>query len=106
MKNTCILLIALIASIVSLPLNAEVIEAEIIKFEFVPQYLVINVGDTVVWSNKEKRQYHSVWFEEAGDREPDYLFPDETYQRTFNQVGTFNYRCGPHPKMMGTVHVQ
>jgi plastocyanin len=38
--------------------------------------------------------------------EPDYLFPGEIYRRTFNQVGRFNYRCGPHPKMTGSVHVK
>lgn len=98
--------IALVISLHSLPLNAAEIDVEIIKFEFVPQQLTINVGDTVVWANKEKRQYHSVWFKEAGDPEPDYFFPDESYRRTFNQVGTFNYHCGPHPKMMGIVHVK
>lgn len=90
----------------SLGVNAEIIQVEIKKFKFIPQQLTIKVGDTVVWTNKEKRQYHSVWFKEAGDKEPDYFFPGELYQRTFNLVGTFNYLCGPHPKMTGVIHVE
>jgi hypothetical protein len=57
------------------------------------------------WENREKRQYHSVWFEALGEEEPDYFFPEENYEREFKQTGTFPYRCGPHPKMTGTVHV-
>ena len=86
--------------------NAETVHVDIKKFNFIPQQLTVAVGDTVVWTNKEKRQYHSVWFKEAGDEEPDYFFPDETYQRTFSQAGTFNYICGPHPKMTGIITVK
>ncbi|MES9858524.1 MAG: plastocyanin/azurin family copper-binding protein [Sedimenticola sp.] len=82
------------------------IEVEIIKFKFQPQEITVKVGDTVRWTNREKRQYHSVWFEQAGDPEPDYIFPDETYQRIFDISGTFPYRCGPHPKMTGSIIVE
>ena len=87
-------------------INAETVHVDIKKFEFTPQQLSVAVGDTVIWTNKEKRQYHSVWFKEAGDVEPDYFFPDETYQRTFKEAGTFNYECGPHPKMTGIITVK
>ena len=81
-------------------------EVEIIKFQFLPQEIHIKAGDRVRWTNKEKRQYHSVWFEAAGEPEPDYFFPDETYERRFDEPGTYPYRCGPHPKMKGVVHVE
>jgi plastocyanin len=74
-------------------------------FKFVPQEITIKRGQTINWENREKRQYHSVWFEALGEEEPDYIFPDETYQREFKETGTFPYRCGPHPRMTGTVHV-
>lgn len=74
-------------------------------FKFINQEITIKVGQTVRWENQEKRQYHSVWFEALGEEEPDYFFPDESYERVFNKVGEFPYRCGPHPKMTGTVHV-
>ena len=82
-------------------------EAQVIikKFEFIPQQITIKRGQTITWENREKRQYHSVWFEALGEEEPDYVFPDETYEREFKQTGSFPYRCGPHPRMTGTVHV-
>lgn len=76
------------------------------KFKFIPQEITIKRGQKVRWINREKRQYHSVWFEASGEEEPeDYLFADDSYDREFKQTGSFPYRCGPHPKMTGTVHV-
>ncbi len=81
-------------------------QVEIKKFQFIPQELTIKAGQTVRWTNMEKRQYHSVWFEKSGDPEPDYFFPDETYERVFSKPGVYPYRCGPHPKMTGTITVE
>lgn len=78
---------------------------KILKMKFIPQEITIKRGESVRWINREKRQYHSVWFEKYGDPEPDYLFPDEAYTRSFDNVGSFEYRCGPHPEMTGVVHV-
>ena len=76
------------------------------KFKFVPQEITLKKGQTLRWENREKRQYHSVWFEALGEPEPeDYLFPEDVYERQFNETGSFPYRCGPHPEMTGTVHV-
>lgn len=82
-------------------------ELVIIKgFKFVPQEITIKRGQTLRWENRERRQYHSVWFEALGEEEPDdYLFPDDSYEREFKQSGSFSYRCGPHSEMTGTVHV-
>jgi len=74
-------------------------------FKFIPQEITIKRGQTINWENREKRQYHSVWFEASGEEESDYIFPDETYEREFKEAGTFPYRCGPHPRMTGTVIV-
>ena len=86
--------------------DTEVVTVEIFEFKFTPQEVSIKPGTTIRWINREKRQYHSVWFEKLGEPEPDYLFPDEYYDRTFNQEGSFPYRCGPHPEMTGVVHVR
>ena len=97
----------LLSLLFSCVVSAETVEVDILKYEFIPQTLIIKVGDTVRWVNKEKRQYHSVWFEESGEEEPvDYFFPDESFKRTFDKAGTFNYRCGPHEKMKGIIVVK
>ena len=75
-------------------------------FKFLPQHITIRKGQTVTWENREKRQYHSVWFQALGEDEPeDYLFPEDTYERSFPESGEFPYRCGPHPEMTGSVTV-
>jgi len=74
-------------------------------FKFTPQEITVKRGETVRWENREKRQYHSVWFEASGEEEADYFFPEESYEREFDTTGSFPYRCGPHPRMTGTVHV-
>ena len=68
--------------------------------------VTVKVGDTVKWLNVEKRQYHSVWFEAEGLPEPDYIFPEETWERTFDKPGTYHYRCEPHEEMFGTIIVE
>ena len=87
-------------------LASETVTVSIEKFQFIPQEITIKPGTTVIWVNNEKRQYHSVWFESQGDPEPDYFFPEETYERHFDKEGSFDYHCGPHPKMTGVVHVK
>jgi len=93
--------------LVTTPLaKAELIEVGILKMRFVPEHITIKQGDTVRWLNQEKRQYHSVWFESLGEPEGEYFFPEEFVERKFEDAGKFAYRCGPHPKMLGTVTVQ
>jgi len=74
-------------------------------YKFIPQEITIKRGEVLRWENQEIRQYHSVWFEAQGEPEPDYFFPEESYEREFSETGSFPYRCGPHPEMTGTVHV-
>ena len=48
------------------------------NFKFIPQEITIKRGQKIRWENREKRQYHSVWFEALGEEEPDdYMFPDD-----------------------------
>lgn len=85
--------------------NAKEVVVEIFKKQFIPAEITIEAGDTVIWKNVEKRQYHNVWFKQLVKEEPDYIFPGESYQRTFSKPGNFAYECGPHPKMVGVVKV-
>ncbi|SCZ58202.1 plastocyanin/azurin family copper-binding protein [Thiohalomonas denitrificans] len=85
---------------------ADTVTVEIKGYQFIPEEVTVKPGDTVQWVNREKRQYHSVWFEELGEPESDYFFPGESTSRQFTQVGSFPYRCGPHPEMTGVVNVE
>jgi plastocyanin len=73
------------------------------KNQYQPRSLSIKPGTTVEWVNDEKRTSHSVWFEQEGLAESERMFPGESWKRTFDKVGTYPYRCGPHPEMTGIV---
>ncbi len=84
---------------------AGVTDVSIKKFKFIPKEITVKKGSKVRWTNQERRQYHSVWFKDAGEKPSEYFFPDETHERTFETVGTFPYTCEPHPEMLGVVKV-
>lgn len=86
-------------------LAGETVEVAMDKMMFVPQHLKIKAGTTVIWINKEKRTYHSVYFEKEGLPESDPMFPGDKWQRSFDKPGTYPYRCGPHEQMTGVVEV-
>jgi len=86
--------------------QAKDVIVEIYKKQFIPSEITIEVGDNVIWKNIEKRQYHSVWFKSSGEKEADYFFPNESYQRQFDLPGSFPYECGPHPMMKGKIIVK
>ena len=100
-----IIILSLLISTFSLSCFSKEVVVEIYKKKFIPEHITIAVGDKVIWKNIEKRQYHNVWFKQLVVEEPDYLFPGESYQRTFETTGEFPYECGPHPKMTGIVTV-
>lgn len=84
--------------------GAEAAEVAIEKMQFVPQVLRIKPGTTVTWVNREKRSNHSILFEQE-NIESERFFPGETYRRAFDKPGTYPYRCGPHPEMLGVIEV-
>ncbi len=107
MKSTflsCLLLLALCGGAASAGVDEGLV---IIKdYKFIPQHITIKAGTALRWENREKRQYHSVWFDALGEDEPeDYLFPEDIYERSFDKPGVYPYRCGPHPEMTGSVTV-
>ena len=75
------------------------------KYNFSPTELRIRKGDTVTWANNEKRVSHSVLFIGSGE-ESERFFPGEKWSRVFPEAGRFEYRCGPHPEMLGVVIVE
>ena len=77
---------------------------DISGFAFVPQTLTVSVGTTVTWTNNDSSS-HTI-------TSNDNLFESGTmskgasFNQTFNQKGTFNYRCSIHPSMTGKIIVE
>lgn len=70
---------------------------------FDPQVFTVTTGTTVVWTNSGELS-HTVSI--TGGQSSGNIAPADTYNYTFDSVGTFYYRCAYHPaSMQGTVHV-
>ena len=74
---------------------------DIVDDEFEPRELEIAVGDTVTWEHVGDAP-HNVTFD---DEESGNLDSGETFSRTFDETGTFEYTCTIHAGMDGTVTV-
>lgn len=78
---------------------------EIRDYRFVPERVTVKRGTVVRWLNQEKRTTHSVRFLGPQGFESERFFPGESWQRRFDQSGTYPYSCGPHPEMQGHIEV-
>lgn len=79
---------------------------EIKEFAYSPSAITVKAGTTVTWTNRDTAR-HNV--ETVGDApeaiDGKLLGQGETFSYTFDKAGTYNYICGPHPYMKGTVTV-
>jgi plastocyanin len=89
----------------SLPVVARTAIVLIRDYKFEPALIEIKAGQTIKWTNGEKRANHSIFFQGPSGFESDRLFPGESWERTFDKPGTYLYTCGPHPEMTGKVIV-
>lgn len=76
--------------------------------EFLPQTSFVNVGDTIVWLNKDSEQ-HKITY--SGSTElPNFnstvLGTDQTYSFTFDVIGTYEYSDQLNPSALGTIEVR
>lgn len=96
--------------LVAFSANAQqTVDVTIVGYKFEPARVSIKPGDTVRWINREKRTSHSVLFVGSspafGGTESPRLFPDESWHLRFEKPGHYDYYCGPHNEMRGTVEV-
>jgi plastocyanin len=87
----------------------------IVDFNFSPNSVTVNLGDSVTWTNRGA-QPHSV-SSDPGDPAPfdsspscpttisNCIQPGGTFSFTFTASGTYAYHCKVHPTMQATVKV-
>lgn len=78
-------------------------QIEISNFAFVPSTLTIPAGTTITWVNRDSSNHNIV--SDTSLFNSGILSQNQTYSYTFNQTGTYNYHCGIHPNMTGTIIV-
>ena len=83
------------------PTTPAIIEVAIEGFAFKPAEIKVPVGSAVTWYNRDA-VIHTVT---ARDKTFDSgsLPRDDTFTYTFEEKGTFEYYCVPHPYMEGKV---
>jgi len=77
--------------------NAVLIE----NFAFNPPTLTVKAGTTVTWTNEDTAA-HTIKSDTFNSQE---LGKGGSFEFTFNNPGTYDYACGIHPSMKGTVTV-
>ncbi|PTR21355.1 plastocyanin [Rhodococcus sp. OK519] len=80
---------------------------EVKNMAYSPAQVTIEKGQTVQWKFDDSGLPHDVAGEGSlqGELKSD-LLTEGTYEYTFDEAGTFDYHCTPHPMMVGTVVVQ
>ncbi len=73
-------------------------------FRFHDANTTVTAGTTLVWTNTDDFD-HSVVAEDGSFHTEEDLSKGDTFSHTFDTVGTFNYVCGIHASMTGTVTV-
>jgi len=78
---------------------------QIKNFDYNPQELRIKKGGTVVWTNQDSVG-HTATSDSGNTIDSELLAGGESYSKQFNEIGTYNYHCTPHPYMKGTIIVE
>lgn len=95
----------LVALVFGLPVSgrAAQLEVKIDNFTFGPQKLRVKVGDTVTWINQDDIPHTVV---SIGHFRSKALDSEDKYSFTFTAPGAFEYFCGLHPHMQGSIVVE
>ncbi|MFC2991842.1 cupredoxin domain-containing protein [Halomonas tibetensis] len=86
--------------------GSETVVVEMFDYSYHPAEQEVEIGTTVRWVSMEKRTSHDVYFPDADFGSPR-LFPEESWEHTFDEAGTYDYYCQPHENrnMQGVIRV-
>ena len=73
------------------------------NFSYSPETITVALGTEVVWTNLDA-EAHTVTSD--GNFNSGLIQPGASYSHVFDEIGTFEYYCQPHPFMTGTVIVE
>ncbi|HKA40731.1 MAG TPA: cytochrome P460 family protein [Burkholderiales bacterium] len=76
----------------------------IAEFLFGPEKAVVKAGQTLAWTNVDESPHQVTVLGQTTLRTP-VLLKGQSTVLTFNDVGMYDYICGLHPNMKGTIEV-
>lgn len=82
--------------------GSDIVKVEIRNYKYIPQNITIKVGQTVKWTNNDTVLHNVV----GSGIESDYLQKGEKFTYTFEEEGTYLYKCTAHPWMEGEIIVE
>lgn len=77
-------------------------------YAFLPDTIRIRAGSAVVWvncDNQARTDAHTATSNSGAWASPPFV-EGESYERVFDSPGVYDYHCGPHTFMRGTVIVE
>lgn len=84
-------------------------DVAIVNYAYGPRDVRVSVGETVTWVNMD-HVMHTVSFGAHGDHDETLdsgpMNHMDVWSATFDEPGTYEYHCEPHPYMTGTVVVE
>jgi plastocyanin len=94
--------------------HAAIVDVGVEDFEFDPERVAVQLGDTVRWTNRDVA--HTTTSDDADSPTPlgppgvgwwdsGVLVEDQSFSWDFTAAGTFPYHCEIHPQMRGGVFV-
>ena len=79
-------------------------DVNVAGFAFGPQKLSIGLGQSVTWTNADDSP-HQITLAKSQERSP-VLLKGQSHTQAFAAPGAYDYMCGLHPGMKGTVEVK
>lgn len=71
-------------------------------YKFQPAEITVQKGETITWVNQDSVKHTAT----GSSFDTGLLGKGESAKQTFNESGTFDYICTPHPYMKGKVIVK
>lgn len=104
-NSLTVVAVALLAIMLTAPTSqADTVDVNIVGFAFVPDTVIVTVGDVVRWTNSDGPAHTST--SDAPLWDSGNLSTGQTYSYQFNTPGTFPYHCSIHPSMLAVVIVE
>ena len=79
-------------------------DVNVTGFAFAPNTLTVGPGQSVTWTNRDDSP-HQIAFTKTQERSS-VLLKGQSHAQAFAAPGTYDYACGLHPSMKGTIEVK